>query len=753
MKIAYLLHWNDSFHSGVLKKVRTQTGFWQSMGHEVAVYLYSARTREQLQLPADEAFAHWHVFIYLSGRARLRAVTDAAATLLSWNPQLVYFRYDLYYPGMDQLLRAKPVVVEINTNDVTEFAGAGPLRSLYNRLTRHRILGKSQGLVFVSHELVDMPAFLRYRATESAVIGNGIDLREISPLPPAHNATPRLVFLGTAQQPWHGTEKILQMAAAFPNWTFDLVGMEASDLVSELPPNLTAYGRLREDQYGSLLAQADIAIGSLSMYTIGLGEGSPLKVREYLASGLPVIIGYQDTDFLQTAPFLLVLPNTSENVSDHLPCIEQFVLSWMGKRVPQDSVLHLDARTKEHARLEFFRRLLDSQGHPGGERSLQVSGGKSSVPSSVALVVTDLVFAGAENQVVTLAQSLKNRGWRVCVISLLPPEAHVQTLLKKGIPVDHLGMTRGIPDPRAIVRLWRILRAFQPDIVHSHMIHANLLTRVARLFTPMPVLLGTAHSVYEGGRARDWLYRITDRLSDLVTNVSQAGVDRYLQTGAARPGRIRFMPNGLEISAYTPNEQLRQQLRAELRSEDKFVWLAAGRLTPEKDFHTLLRAFAQLDWDSSPSGREAHLWIAGQGELRDALEAETKSLGIANRVQFLGLRKDMPALMNGMDGYVLSSRWEGMPMVLLEAATVSRPIVATRVGGVPEVIKDHETGLLVDAENPAQLADAMREVMQMSASERIKLGDRAKEVAGTQFAIENVTGKWIHLYEELWEGR
>lgn len=374
---------------------------------------------------------------------------------------------------------------------------------------------------------------------------------------------------------------------------------------------------------------------------------------------------------------------------------------------------------------------------------------KSAGPSSVALVVTDLVWAGAENQVVTLALSLKASGWRVCVISLLPPEAHVQTLADEGIPVEHLGMTRGIPDLRAIFRLRKFLLAFHPDIVHSHMIHANLLTRVARIVTRMPVLIGTAHSTFEGGRVRDWLYRITDGLSDLITNVSQAGVQRYLKTGAARAGRIRFMPNGLNTNAYAPNDQLRKKLRADLQCEDQFVWLSAGRLTPEKDFSTLLRAFAQLD-PKSPSGSGTQLWIAGQGDLLGELQAEANSLAIANRVQFLGLRQDMPALMNGMDGYVLSSRWEGMPMVLLEAATVSRPIVATRVGGVAEMIQEKETGWLVDAGNATALADAMRQVMSLSASERDQMGQRAREFASSHYAIEHVTARWIALYQELW---
>ncbi len=366
------------------------------------------------------------------------------------------------------------------------------------------------------------------------------------------------------------------------------------------------------------------------------------------------------------------------------------------------------------------------------------------VPNSVALVITDLVFAGAENQVVTLAISLKKRGWRICVVSLLPPEAHFDTLKYHDIDVFHLNMKRKVPDPRALWRFRAILKKWKPDIVHSHMVHANLLARVTRLFVHIPVLVCTAHSVYEGGKFRDFLYRITDPLNDLLTNVSTIGVERYLKIRAAKPGRIEFAPNGVNLETYQPDENLRKRIRSELNSEDKFIWLSAGRLVPEKDFETLLHAWSEL----TKVRDDCILWIAGQGESLEELRSKANMLDISETVKFLGLRTDMASLLNAMDSFVLSSLWEGTPMVLLESAAIGKTIVATRVGGVPAIIKQGETGLLVDAQNPTALAQAMGQAMELSELERTRIGQAARDLVESQYGIENVTTRWIETYRK-----
>jgi glycosyltransferase involved in cell wall biosynthesis len=128
----------------------------------------------------------------------------------------------------------------------------------------------------------------------------------------------------------------------------------------------------------------------------------------------------------------------------------------------------------------------------------------------ILFVLTGLAYGGAETQLVRLAIRLKLRGWEVAVASLMPPKAYVEDLEAAGIPVFSLNIRRKLPDPRPVLRLARIIRKWQPDVVHSHMVHANLLARIVRFLAPIPVLICSARSIDEGGRFREILYRLTD---------------------------------------------------------------------------------------------------------------------------------------------------------------------------------------------------------------------------------------------------
>jgi hypothetical protein len=204
----------------------------------------------------------------------------------------------------------------------------------------------------------------------TVVIANGVDLTSRVVLPPATGSRPRLAFLHGAAVVWQGVDKLLSMAQAMPECDFALIGMDSSAL-PDLPSNVEVHGVLSRAEYEPILARSDAAIGTLALHRKGMNESPPLKVREYLAYGLPVIIGYEDTDFIGMHPwFLLRLPNTESNVSDHLEDIRAFVESVRGRRVPREAVADLiGADRKEAARLEFFeqmRSLREREASPAG---------------------------------------------------------------------------------------------------------------------------------------------------------------------------------------------------------------------------------------------------------------------------------------------------------------------------------------------------------------------------------------------------
>ena len=155
-------------------------------------------------------------------------------------------------------------------------------------------------------------------------------------------------------------------------------------------------------------------------------------------------------------------------------------------------------------------------------------------------VTTTLGFGGAETQVVSLAQGLARRGWTPAVASMIDDGPLEPELRASGIAVYGLGMSRGVPDPRGVFRLAHVVRTFQPDIVHSQMVHANLLSRMTRLVAPMPALVCTAQNADEEGKARELAYRLTDSLGDVLTNVSAHATDRYARLRLAPRERLLF---------------------------------------------------------------------------------------------------------------------------------------------------------------------------------------------------------------------
>jgi glycosyltransferase involved in cell wall biosynthesis len=327
---------------------------------------------------------------------------------------------------------------------------------------------------------------------------------------------------------------------------------------------------------------------------------------------------------------------------------------------------------------------------------------------------------------------------------MLPPVAYHEELQQAGIPVDNLRMRRKIPDPRALFRLAHIVREWHPDVVHAHMIHANLLARIARLLTPIPVLICTAHNINEGGWLRERAYQLTDWLCDLTTQVSRAGLERYVRVKAVPPHKILYIPNGVDLSRFMPHRERHVQRRKELGFQSAFLWLSVGRMEPQKAYPTMLQAFHRV-LQHHPDTR---LIVIGDGSLRPIIEQQITQLGLNKAVQLLGIRRDVPEWMQIADGYVMSSAWEGLPIVLLEAHASGLPIVCTDVGGCAEIVLHGKTGFVVPPGDANALAQAMIQLMNLPADERRAMGDAGSTHVMANFEIEQVVSRWEALYCE-----
>jgi glycosyltransferase involved in cell wall biosynthesis len=362
----------------------------------------------------------------------------------------------------------------------------------------------------------------------------------------------------------------------------------------------------------------------------------------------------------------------------------------------------------------------------------------------ILFLSTSMGLGGADQQLLSAAQVLRDRGHEIRIVSLTPLGPMGLQARSLGLATDSLEMRRGVPDPRGLARLVRIVRAWKPDVVHSHMVHANLMARALRLLVPVPVLVSTIHNVYEGGPLLMAGYRLTNGLVDHMTVISQAAADRFVGERIV-PGRLlTVIANGVDIDRM---RNLPPEGRAALRGgmsvgDQEFVWLAVGRFEVAKDYPNMLRAFA----DVRAREPRAVLVIVGQGSLQAEAEALTAELGLREAVRFLGARDDVPAVMSAADGYVMSSAWEGMPMVLLEAAAAGLPIVATAVGGNGEVVRDGESGFLVPARDSEVLRAGMLRLMALPEEQRRAMGERGREHVRANYGLQRVAERWERVY-------
>lgn len=355
MKIAYVVYWNGA-GDGVSAKVATHLELWREGGHEVTLFRLSRGDAVAID-ERERGFA------FTGARERIAATRRLAAAVKAHAPDAVYFRYDHFVPPLRSLPASLPTVVELNESR-SEYRLRSRAAAAYDRLNRAAVLGRARGVVAVTHEIAaEQPGQL-----PSAVIGNGVDLRRYEELPPATGARPRAVFLGSPRMPWHGLDKIIDLAALLPAVDFDVVGTSEAELPRH-PPNVRLHGFLAPAEYRPILAAADLGIGTLAFHRTGLAEGSPLKTREYLALGLPVVIGYRDTDLAGERPwFVCELPNQEDNARTRAGEILGFVEDVRGRRVAHAEVAErIDAAPKEERRLAFLEQAVRAA--PAGRRS------------------------------------------------------------------------------------------------------------------------------------------------------------------------------------------------------------------------------------------------------------------------------------------------------------------------------------------------------------------------------------------------
>lgn len=364
MKIAYVtLHWPRTRTSGVGRKIAGQIQAWRDLGHTVQLFMHTHTIVDPSILLTAETF-FYQTPRGLIGRIkteffRIQAIRQLIHEVERFQPEIIYLRWGMYVYSMHELSRIAPLLIEINTNDISEHQLLGPVLNIYNRLTRWIILQAATGFVSITHELANSPKFNRYhRPTQ--VISNGIDISAIQTQPAPNNPIPHLLFIGSPGMSWHGIEKLVGLANDFSDLEIDIVGSSSIPGFNQYPKNLHLHGFLEGEDYLAMLGHCDVAIGTCSLYKKRMQEAAPLKIRDCAAAGLPLILPYIDTDFNNLKhETILKIPNNGQNIKQHGQLIHDFAYAMRGKRIPRDLIIdRIDFHQKEVERLKFFTSIL-----------------------------------------------------------------------------------------------------------------------------------------------------------------------------------------------------------------------------------------------------------------------------------------------------------------------------------------------------------------------------------------------------------
>jgi glycosyltransferase involved in cell wall biosynthesis len=362
----------------------------------------------------------------------------------------------------------------------------------------------------------------------------------------------------------------------------------------------------------------------------------------------------------------------------------------------------------------------------------------------IVQMINALRIGGAEKLVVTFARAARTKDIKLTVITLRANVPQVkQSVLETGAGVVELHH-RKLFAPGRFYRLVRFLQQENVDIIHTHLAMANILGAASGWLAGIPVVT-TLHNVSTGsenhavrGPLESWL--INHSVEQVIAVGQETAEAQKIRLGSKK---IIVIPNAVEAPGETPASRIRA-LRQELGvAQESPLLLSVGRLEPQKGMDDLILAFKQL----LVSYPDARLVVAGIGSLHAQLNREIQEAGLESKVQLLGLRDDVPELLAACDLFVSASRWEGLPVSVLEAMAAGKPVVATRVGDLPQVILEG-MGVLVPPGNPEQLAEALRLVIADPRCAAI-YGAAAREHVLKEYSASRWADRLLALYARV----
>ncbi|MDE3049551.1 MAG: glycosyltransferase [Nitrospirota bacterium] len=369
------------------------------------------------------------------------------------------------------------------------------------------------------------------------------------------------------------------------------------------------------------------------------------------------------------------------------------------------------------------------------------------IPVVVAELAGSSSYGGGERYLELLCDRLDRARYRTLVICP-EPGPFVGRMKERGVET-HLVHLAPLFNPLALWRLTRLFARERVTILQTHGARANFYGRIAGRLAGVPVIISTIHNSlkdYEVSPLKRWIYalllRLTLSLVHRIICVSDANRRDLIDECPAAGAKTQTVYNGVDSSAF-PSQPDRQKVRQELGITQGPVLVTIGRLTEQKGHRYLLQAFPDLlsTWP------QLCCVFVGEGELHDALQRLAIDLGVERACRFVGVREDIADILAAADLFVLPSLSEGFPFVLLEALAMGCPVVASRVNGVPELIEDHKTGLLVPPRDPQALARAILDMLSDPAAAS-KLGADGRALVQERFTVDRMVANTTAIFDE-----
>ena len=346
-----------------------------------------------------------------------------------------------------------------------------------------------------------------------------------------------------------------------------------------------------------------------------------------------------------------------------------------------------------------------------------------------------------------LIKGMVDKGYKVKAIA--PETGYKEALNKLGaeyesISLDRTGMNP-IKDLKTIYELYKIIKDYNPDILHTQLFHANIAGRIIGKLAGVPYIISSIRNNKFKNNLRYKAMALTDKLTDVTTVVSGNAADDMINAGALSEERAKVLYNGLDVEEFLSSINT-DNLEDELKLEKEVpTIISVGSLTEQKGYDVLMSALNILD----DKGYNFNYIIAGEGNKRDFIESKIAEYDLSNKVKLLGRRDDVSSLLSISDIFVLSSKWEGLPGVVIEAMAEGLPVIATNVGGVNEIIDDGKDGFIVQPNDPEAIANKIIDVLNLSEKEKDLLSENARNKINNKFHVDIMVKNYEELYDSF----